>query len=109
MYPFVLPMALGLASLFGAWSAAAFSPAPGGCQLLRDRAAPVCRAKLSCSNSVAAITAVRPLFAQCAAGSPVQVTAVQNAINQFSNVLYFQCCIGNDLVQTLPGGRVRNE
>ena len=94
----VLLMGLCLAPL----ATQAASKPVKGCQLLQQQASLICMAKVSCSNSTPAIDHIRPLFAGCAAGQQVPATAVQNAIDRFESALVFQCCIGNDLMSSLP-------
>lgn len=74
---------------------------PDGCQVLQDRGAVICMAKVSCSSSAGAIAQVRSLFAQCAAGAPLPRQQVLQALDQFESNLYFQCCIGNALASGL--------
>ena len=73
-----------------------------GCQLLEEESHVICLAKVSCAGAADAIAEIRPLFTQCAADQTVTVTTVQNAIDLFESALVFQCCIGNDLMSTLP-------
>lgn len=91
--------------LLQADSALAAGRKPDGCQILQDRGAMTCMAKVSCSRSAVAIARVRPLFTQCAAGEPLSRRQAEDALSQFESDLYFQCCIGNALVPTLPGSQ----
>ena len=86
-------------------SAQAAGRKPDGCQILQDRGAVVCMAKVSCRDSATAMAQVRPLFAQCAVGDPLSRRQAEAILSQFKSDLYFQCCIGNALVPTLPGSQ----
>lgn len=83
-------------------SVAALSSQIEGCLLLRDQASVICKAKVSCSASAAAIEAIRPQFERCAAGERIPRRDVEAAIAAFRNPRTFRCCIGNDLVPMLP-------
>lgn len=66
-----------------------------GCETLYDRAAPTCKAKLSCDDQTKAIAAAERAFAACEAGQKLSETEVSDVLNQFTNERYFRCCIGN--------------
>ena len=92
---------LALLLFLTASSLHAFSSRVSGCQLLRDQAAVICTAKVSCRSSAAAVDAIRPLFARCAAGEALPHRAAEAALGAFKSPRYFRCCIGNDLMPML--------
>lgn len=76
-------------------AAFAASRSVSGCQILQDRASILCKAKISCQDSQAAISAITPLLEQCATGQEQPRQDVLHRLSQFKSDLYFQCCIGN--------------
>jgi len=107
MYPFkhsgaALLLGLSIATSTAGPGVEAAGRKVEGCQLLRAESGILCMAKVSCTEAAAAIAAVRPLFASCAAGQRVSTAEVQTALDRFESPVVFQCCIGNDLVRSLP-------
>jgi len=97
-----LILSLTVAAFATVTGAAAATRQVDGCQLLQEQSCVLCMAKVSCSEAAAAIAAIRPLFASCAAGQRVSAGAVQSTIDRFETPVVFQCCIGNDLARSLP-------
>lgn len=99
-FPLILVLAVAVSATVT--GAAAATRQVEGCQLLQDQSCTLCMAKVSCAGTEAAIAAIRPLFASCAAGQRVPAAAVQSTIDRFETPVVFQCCIGNDLGRSLP-------